>query len=87
DSGSLGSYFSVDNLIGKENRTSIHKLILLIRFMSRRNFYSLGFLFVAIIGGYFWVFVSLTIGLTCFLIHQIEDIIMIKRLRPSGYKE
>lgn len=87
DSGSLGSYFSVDNLIGKENRTSIHKLILLIRFMSRRNFYSLGFLFVAIIGGYLWVFVTLTIALILFLIHQIEDIIMIKKLKPSDYQE
>ncbi len=84
DSGSLVSYFKVDKMVGKENRTLLHKLILIIRPMGRRNFYSLGFLVAAIVGGYPLVFLGLTIALILFLIHQVEDIILIKRIRPAG---
>ncbi|MDA2918430.1 CDP-alcohol phosphatidyltransferase family protein [Desulfobacterota bacterium AH_259_B03_O07] len=83
NSGSLVSYFNVDKLIIKEQRTLVHKLILYVRPMSRRNFYSLGLLVLAIIGGSPWVFWCITISLILFLIHQIEDIIMLKKLKPE----
>lgn len=82
DSGSLVSYFKVDRMVGIEKRTLLHKLILIIRPMGRRNFYSLAFLAAAIVAGYPLVFLGLTIALILFLIHQVEDIIMIKRLKP-----
>jgi phosphatidylglycerophosphate synthase len=84
NSGSLVSYFKVDKMVGKESRTILHKLILIIRPMGRRNFYSLGFLAAAIIAGYPLVFLGLTIALILFLIHQVEDIILIKRLKPAS---
>jgi phosphatidylglycerophosphate synthase len=87
DSGSLVSYFKVDKMVGKENRTILHKLILIIRPMGRRNFYSLGFLVAAILVGYPLVFLGLTISLILFLIHQVEDIILIKRLKPTTLTE
>jgi len=83
DSGSLVAYLNVDKLISKEHRTFIHKLILYIRPMSRRNSYSLALLVVAIIGGSPWVFWCITISLILFSIHQIEDIIMLKKLKPE----
>lgn len=83
NSGSLVSYFDVDKIVGEKNRTIVHKLILFVRPMSRRNFYSLGLLVVAIIGGYPWVLGILTFALTLFLLHLIEDIIKIKKLQTS----
>jgi len=82
NSGSLVSYFKVDKMVGIEKRTIVHKLILIIRPMGRRNFYALAFLAAAIVAGYPLVFLGLTIALILFLIHQVEDIIMIKRLKP-----
>jgi CDP-L-myo-inositol myo-inositolphosphotransferase len=87
NSGSLVSYFKVDKLVGKENRTILHKLILIIRPMGRKNFYSLAFLVAAILVGYPLVFLGLTISLILFLIHQVEDIILIKRLKPATSTE
>lgn len=87
NSGSLVSYFKVDKMVGKENTTILHRLILIIRPMGRRNFYALGFLAAAILGGYLLVFLGLTISLILFLIHQVEDIILIKRLKPAPYAE
>ena len=83
NSGSLVSYFKVDKMVGKENTSIVHKLILIIRPMGRRNFYSLAFLVAAILVGYPLVFLGLTISLILFLIHQVEDIILIKRLKPA----
>jgi CDP-L-myo-inositol myo-inositolphosphotransferase len=82
DSGSLVSYFNVDKMIGDKNRSFVHKLIGIVRPMSRRNFYSLGFLILAIIGGYPWVLGITSLALVLFLIHQIEDIIKLRKLRP-----
>lgn len=87
DSGSLVSYFKVDKMIGKENTTILRKLILMVRPMGRRNFYSLGFLVAAIFAGYPLVFLGLSISLILFLIHQVEDIILIRRLKPASVAE
>jgi hypothetical protein len=51
--------------------------------MSRRNFYSLAFLIVAIIGGYPWVLGILSTACLFFLIHLIEDIIKLRKLKPQ----
>ncbi len=83
NSGSLVAYFNVDKIIGDEHRSFLHKLIGIVRPMSRRNFYSLGFLIVAIIGGYPWILGILSTGLFFFLIHLIEDIIKLKKLKPQ----
>lgn len=83
NSGSLVSYFKVDKLIGDENRSFLHRLIGIVRPMSRRNFYSFGFLIVAIIGGYPWILGITSIALLLFLTHQIEDIIKLRKLKPN----
>jgi len=83
NSGSLVAYFNVDRIIGDERRSYVHKLIGIVRPMSRRNFYSLAFLVLAAIGGYPWVLGTLSAGLLLFLIHQIEDIIKIRKLKTQ----
>ncbi len=83
DSGSLVSYFEVDKLVDEKNSSFMRKLIKIVRPMSRRNFYSLGFLVVAIVGGYPWVLGFLSLALVLFLIHQIEDIIRLRRIKPD----
>jgi phosphatidylglycerophosphate synthase len=84
NSGSLVAYYNVDKLIGEENRSFVHKLIGIIRPMARRNFSSLAFLIVAIIGGYPWVLGILCTVSVLFLIHQTEDIIKLRKLRPPS---
>ena len=79
DSGSLVAYFEVDKLVDEKNTSIARKLIKIVRPMSRRNFYSLGFLVVAIMGGYPWVLGFLSAALILFLIHQLEDIIKLRR--------
>ena len=81
ESGSLVAYFEVDKIIDKKNSSLVRKFIALLRPMSRRNFYSLGFLVVAIFGGYPWVLGILTFALILSLIHQVEDIIKISKLK------
>jgi phosphatidylglycerophosphate synthase len=83
NSGSLVAYFNVDQIIGEERRSFVHKLIRIVRPMSRRNFYSLAFLIVAIIGGYPWVLGILSTACLFFLIHLIEDIIKLRKLKPQ----
>ena len=83
NSGSLVAYFNVDRIIGDEHRSFVHKLIGIVRPMSRRNFYSLGFLIVAIIGGYPWVVGILSTACLLFLIHLIEDIIKLRKLKAQ----
>jgi hypothetical protein len=80
----LVAYYNVDKLIGEENRSFVHKLIGIIRPMARRNFSSLAFLIVAIIGGYPWVLGILCTVSVLFLIHQTEDIIKLRKLRPPS---
>lgn len=84
NSGSLVAYFDVDKLVDGQKPSVIRKFIKLVRPMSRRNFYSLGFLVVAIIGGYPWVLGFTTAALIFFLIHQLEDIIKLRRINPDN---
>lgn len=79
NSGSLVSYFTVDKYAGGDKPSLIRRFILLLRPMSRRNAYAMGFLVVSIIGGYPWMFGFLTFAMLLFFIHLIEDIINIKR--------
>lgn len=82
NSGSLVAYFEVDKLVEDKKSSIIRKLIKLVRPMARRNFYSLGFLVVAILGGYPWVLGFTSAALLLFLIHQLEDIIKLKKINP-----
>ncbi|TDI97501.1 MAG: CDP-alcohol phosphatidyltransferase family protein [Deltaproteobacteria bacterium] len=79
NSGSLVSYFTVDKYVDNEQRSLIRKIILFLRPMSRRNYYAMGFLVVSIIGGYPWLFGSLTFAMLLFCIHLIQDIIKIRK--------
>ncbi|MEQ9619316.1 MAG: CDP-alcohol phosphatidyltransferase family protein [Deltaproteobacteria bacterium] len=83
DSGSLVAYFEVDKLVEEKNSSTIRRLIKFVRPMARRNFYSLGFLVVAIVGGYPWVLGFTSAALLLFLIHQLEDIIKIRKASPQ----
>lgn len=84
DSGSLVAYFEVDKLVENQKPSFIRKLIKIVRPMSRRNVYSLGFLVLAIIGGYPWVLGFTTAGLILFFIHQLEDIIKLRKINPES---
>ncbi|HEX3033576.1 MAG TPA: CDP-alcohol phosphatidyltransferase family protein, partial [Thermodesulfobacteriota bacterium] len=84
DSGSLVSYFNVDKVVGDENGSIIRKLVTFLRPLSRRNVYAFGFLILAILGGYPWVLSATSVALTLFLIHLIQDIIRLDRLKSSG---
>ncbi len=83
-SGSLVTYFEIDRLIDDKKTTHIRKLIKLLRPMGRRNFYSLALLVLAIFGGYPWVVGATTVTLTLFLIHQLEDILKLRRVDPDS---
>jgi hypothetical protein len=52
--------------------------------MMKREFFSLVFLIAAILGGYPWVLCLTTLGLSLALIHQIDDLLKLKRLRQAG---
>lgn len=84
NSGSLVSYFNVDKLVAKENRTFIHKLILYVRPMGRRNFSSAAVLILSILGGYPWVLGAVTLWLMLLLAHQIEDLIMLNKFKLTA---
>ncbi len=84
NSGSLVAYFDVDKLVEEKNTSIMRKLIKLVRPMARRNFYSLGFLVVAILGGYPWVLGFTSAALLLFLIHQLEDIIKLRKVNPDN---
>ena len=81
DSGSLVSYFNVDKVVGSQNSSIIRKLVTFLRPLSRRNVYALGFLVLAILGGYPWVLGATTVALIVFLIHMIQDIIKLRKLK------
>ncbi len=84
NSGSLVTYFDVDKLVEGQKLSLARRFITLIRPMGRRNFYSLAFLVLAIVGGYPWVLGILTAALVAFLIHQIEDMIKLRRVDPKS---
>jgi hypothetical protein len=74
---------TVDMLVPVEKRTLIHKLIIKLRPMMKREFFSLVFLVAAIFGGYTWVLCLTTLGLSLTLIHQIDDLFKLKRLKQA----
>jgi len=84
NSGSLVTYLEVDKLVEVKETSLIRKLIKIIRPMGRRNFYSLGFLVLAILGGYPWVLGFATVGAIMFFLHQLEDIIRLRKINPDN---
>lgn len=80
NSGSLVAYFDVDKHVNKEQLTIFRKMIALLRPLGRRNIYSMAFLIMALTGSYKLILGFTTLGLTMFLLHQLEDIIRIKNL-------
>ncbi|KAB2834591.1 MAG: CDP-alcohol phosphatidyltransferase family protein, partial [Candidatus Dadabacteria bacterium] len=83
NSGSLVTYFDVDKLVEGRKASLMRRLIKIVRPMGRRNFYSLAFLVIAIVGGYFWLLVVTSAAMTLFLLHQIEDMIKLRRVDPK----
>ena len=83
NSGSLVAYFKVDNLVEQQDTSFIRKLIKIVRPMGRRNVYSMAFLFIAIVGGYPWVVGITTLAAILFFIHQLEDIIKLRNVKPD----
>lgn len=83
NSGSLVAYFDVDKLVEVKDTSLMRKLIKIVRPMGRRNVYSLAFLGLAIFGGYPWVLGATTLGAVLFLLHQLEDILKLKRINPD----
>lgn len=83
NSGSLVTYFKVDNLVEPQKTSFVRKLIKIVRPMGRRNVYSTAFIFIAIFGGYPWVLGLTTIAAILFFIHQFEDILKLRRIKPD----
>ena len=77
-SGTMVAYSKeVDKLIPKSRRTLLHRFIIKLRPMFKREFFSFVFLVAAIAGGYPWVLWLITLGLVLSLIHQVDDIIKV----------
>jgi len=83
NSGSLVAYFEVDKLVEPQKTSFIRKIIKIVRPLGRRNVYSLAFIFIAIVGGYPWVLGITTVAAILFFIHQFEDIIKLRRIKPD----
>ncbi len=81
DSGSLVSYMKVDNFIDTEKTSSMRKFISFLRPLGRRNFYSMAFLVMAILGGYPVVFFFATVAITFFFLHVLEDIVKLSKIK------
>ncbi|MGQ0793484.1 MAG: CDP-alcohol phosphatidyltransferase family protein [Deltaproteobacteria bacterium] len=84
NSGSMTAYFSIDNIIPPSKRSLVHRVIIKIRPMIKREFFSLLFIPIAILGGYPWVLAISSTALILALIHQVDDIIKLKRLKTTG---
>ncbi len=84
NSGSLVTYFDVDKLVEGQKLSLARRFIKLVRPMGRRNFYSLAFLVIAIVGGYPWLLGITTAAMVMFLIHQLEDMIKLRRVDPGN---
>lgn len=83
NSGSLVTYFEVDKLIEPQKTTFIRKLLKIVRPLGRRNVYSLAFILIAVVGGYPWVLGITTIAAIMFFVHSFEDIIKLRKIKPS----
>ena len=83
NSGSLVTYFEVDKLVENKDPSLMRRLIKIVRPLGRRNVYSLAFLGLAIFGSYPWVLWVTTIAATIFLLHQLEDIIKLRKVDPN----
>jgi phosphatidylglycerophosphate synthase len=83
NSGSLVTYFDVDKLVEGQKMSLARRFIKIVRPMGRRNFYSLAFLVIAVVGGYPWLLGITTAAMTMFLIHQLEDMIKLRRVDPK----
>jgi len=83
NSGSLVTYFKVDNLVEPQKTSFIRRIIKIVRPMGRRNVYSTAFIFIAIFGGYPWLLGITTIAAILFFIHQFEDILKLRRIKPD----
>lgn len=85
NSGSMVAYpKTIDKLVPVEERTIVHKLIIKLRPMMTRAFFSPVFLIAAILGGYPWVLSLTTLGLSLALAHQIDDLIKLQRSKPAA---
>ncbi len=84
NSGSLVAYFEVDKLVENSKTSTIRKVIKFFRPVSRRNVYALAFLILAIVSGYPLILGFTTIGLILFLVHQLEDIIKLRKINPES---
>ncbi len=51
--------------------------------MGRRNVYSMVLLVIAIVGGYPYVVGIVTLAAIMFFIHQLEDIIKLRKVKPE----
>lgn len=79
-SGSMVSYTKeIDKIIPIRQRTPLYRLIIKLRPMMKREFFSLVFLIAAIIGGYQWVLGLTSLGLVLSFVHQVDDVIKILR--------
>jgi 1L-myo-inositol 1-phosphate cytidylyltransferase / CDP-L-myo-inositol myo-inositolphosphotransferase len=84
-SGSMVAYpKTIDRLVPVGKRTRLHKFIIKLRPMLTRAFFSPVFLLATILGGYPWVLGLSTLGTSVILIHQIDDLIKLKRSKPSA---
>lgn len=83
NSGSLVKYFEVDTLFESKDTSIMRKFIKIVRPLGRRNVYSLAFLLLAIFGGYIWVLSVTTLAATFFLLHQLEDILRLRKINPD----
>jgi len=83
NSGSLVTYFKVDNLVEPQKTSFIRRVIKIVRPLGRRNVYSTAFIFIAIFGGYPWLLGITTAAAILFFIHQFEDILKLRRIRPD----
>ncbi len=83
NSGSLVAYFEVDTLVEHQETSFIRKIIKIVRPMGRRNVYSMVLLVIAIVGGYPYVVGIVTLAAIMFFIHQLEDIIKLRKVKPE----
>jgi len=80
DSGSVAIYSKrIDELIPREKRSFFHRILLKLRPGMKREVFSFVFLLAAIFGGYIWVLSLSTFGLVLTLIHQIDDVIKLRK--------
>ncbi len=83
-SGTMVAYpEKVDKLISYKDRSPLHRFIIKLRPLMKRESFSLVFLVAAILGGYPWVLGLTTLGLGLAFIHQVDDIVKLYRSRKE----